>query len=151
MPKHRRLLPAALLIGTLLLISLLTPLFSPVPASAITVRRTIDTTLGDFSRGTFQRTALVDPGTVAPNANLDTIDGTVQLAQVGKLRELERASIYLNGSATLGPSRLATASTFSVGNAQPKTATMSKRLPTSGRGRSICAREPMGAFPAARH
>lgn len=108
MPKHRLLLPAALLIGTLLLVSLLTPLFSPVPASAITVRRTIDTTLGDFSRGTFQRTALVDPGTVAPNANLDTIDGTVQLAQVGKLRELESAFIL--------PERLRNFGAVSIGN-----------------------------------
>ncbi|NJL03778.1 MAG: hypothetical protein HC911_02435 [Chloroflexaceae bacterium] len=108
MPKHRLLLPAALLVGMLLLVSLLPALLSPAPASAITVIRTIDTTLGDFSRGTFQRTALVDPGTVAPNANLDTIDGTVQLAQVGKLREL--------GSAFILPEQLRNFGAVSIGN-----------------------------------
>ena len=108
MPKHRLLLPAALLVGMLLLGSLLPALLSPTPARAITVIRTIDTTLGDFSRGTFQRTALVDPGTIAPNANLDTIDGTVQLAQVGKLREL--------GSAFILPERLRNFGAVSIGN-----------------------------------
>ncbi len=109
MPKHRLLLPTTLFIGMLLLVSLLPALLSPAPASAITVRRTIDTTLGDFSRGTFQRTALVDPGTLPPNASLDSVEGTVQLAQVGKIEPLQTAIFNL-------PERLRNFGAVSIGN-----------------------------------
>lgn len=88
--SHRRIATAGRVVALLLIVSLLGSLLPAPPARAIEVQRVIDDTLDDFSQGTFQRTALIDPGTIETD-NLELIDGTVQLAQIGTIDELETA------------------------------------------------------------
>ncbi len=87
---HRHLAAAGRLLALLLIASLLGSTLPAQPVRAIEVQRTVDDTLADFSQGNFQRTALVDPGTIE-TTDLNKIDGTVQLAQIGTIDELETA------------------------------------------------------------
>jgi hypothetical protein len=54
------------------------------PASAISVPKTVDNTLGEFARGTFQRSSLST--LQVPGLNQDTA-GAVQLLPVGVLKD----------------------------------------------------------------